>query len=387
MRLLKQTAIRSAGLIAATLVIMVLTALLMPDPPQAATSDIDIADWEAFRALYISGDGRVIDTANGGISHSEGQGYGMLLAVEHNDRASFDRMRRWTEQNLARQGDHLHAWRYDPKAENHVADPNNATDGDLFIAWALVRAGARWNDRTYTTAGAAIARDILRDCVINYHGQMILAPGLAGFEHSDGFVLNLSYYSFTAFRALARVVPDRAWAKLESDGLALMRQAQFGPWDLPPDWVLLTPDHHLRPADGWPARFSWDAVRVPLHLAWAGQPEAALKNSVAFWTEEGTTTHPRAWASVIGNEVAAQRAGAGISAIMDFSLAALGTPAATPWPHVRDAQNYYDAALVLLARMAARETHTAIPSTPEPPRVAQKLAAGAAPDTRAAHPE
>ncbi|MEQ5261408.1 glycosyl hydrolase family 8, partial [Morganella morganii] len=33
--------------------------------------------WQQFKERYIKDDGRVIDSANNNISHSEGQGYGM----------------------------------------------------------------------------------------------------------------------------------------------------------------------------------------------------------------------------------------------------------------------------------------------------------------------
>nr|WP_301540442.1 glycosyl hydrolase family 8 [Proteus mirabilis] len=39
------------------------------------------AGWQQFKARYITPEGRVIDSANQNISHSEGQGYGMLMAV------------------------------------------------------------------------------------------------------------------------------------------------------------------------------------------------------------------------------------------------------------------------------------------------------------------
>ncbi|MEG9529489.1 MAG: glycosyl hydrolase family 8, partial [Hyphomicrobiales bacterium] len=42
--------------------------------------------WRAYRSRFITDQGRVVDTANGQISHSEGQGYGMLLAVAAGDR-------------------------------------------------------------------------------------------------------------------------------------------------------------------------------------------------------------------------------------------------------------------------------------------------------------
>ena len=49
----------------------------------------------------------MIDTANGGISHSEGHGHGMFFAAYFNDRARFDRIRNWTRLNLSRPRDAL----------------------------------------------------------------------------------------------------------------------------------------------------------------------------------------------------------------------------------------------------------------------------------------
>ena len=58
-----------------------------------------IADWSDFRRRFVGGDGRVIDNANGGVSHSEGQGWGMMLAVAFDDVASFDLIADWTKRN------------------------------------------------------------------------------------------------------------------------------------------------------------------------------------------------------------------------------------------------------------------------------------------------
>jgi hypothetical protein len=61
----------------------------VPSRPLAgALSDLDA--WRSYKRRFLSDQGRVIDTANGGISHSEGQGYGMLLAVAASDHETFD---------------------------------------------------------------------------------------------------------------------------------------------------------------------------------------------------------------------------------------------------------------------------------------------------------
>ena len=69
------------------------------------------AAWQAFEARFVDQSGRVIDDANGGISHSEGQGYGLILALAADDRASFERIWSFTQTELLLRDDGLAAWR------------------------------------------------------------------------------------------------------------------------------------------------------------------------------------------------------------------------------------------------------------------------------------
>src|ERR1043165_8046912 len=94
------------------------------------------AEWTAYKARYVRAEGRVVDTSNGSVSHTEGQGYGMLLAVHYDDRQAFDEMWAWTRANLVRP-DGLLSWRWRPDASGNggkVDDANNATDGEILIA-------------------------------------------------------------------------------------------------------------------------------------------------------------------------------------------------------------------------------------------------------------
>ena len=75
---------------------------------------LDSLEWLAFCGRFLRPDGRVVDTSNGGISHSEGQGYAMLAAVRADDQGSFVRMLAWTLGNLKRREDNLCSWRYQP---------------------------------------------------------------------------------------------------------------------------------------------------------------------------------------------------------------------------------------------------------------------------------
>ncbi len=75
----------------------------------------------------------VIDDGNDGISHSEGQAYGLLLAQALGDRDAFRRIEGWTQSKLAIRPDGLMAWKWQADG---VADLRNATDGDILRAWA-----------------------------------------------------------------------------------------------------------------------------------------------------------------------------------------------------------------------------------------------------------
>jgi len=197
--------------------------------------------WRVYRQRFLDPSGRIVDTGNGGISHSEGQGYGMLLAALSEDREAFAAMARWADATLARQETGLYAWRYDPRQPNPVADPNNATDGDILIAWALALAGKRWNMPAYSTRSGALRQAIRRDCVVEQNGQSLLLPGLNGFVNGPRVTVNPSYYIWPALDAFARVDGHAIWEPVIASGEELIRQARFGPLQLPTDWVVVTP--------------------------------------------------------------------------------------------------------------------------------------------------
>lgn len=319
--------------------------LALPRPGRANASA-----WPAFRDRFMASEGRVVDTGNRGISHSEGQGWAMLAAARADDRAAFALLWRWTRQHLRRPHDALSAWRFRPG--HGVDDMNNATDGDLFIAWALLEAGARWNEPELARQGEAVARDILRLLARPAGRFLVLLPGAHGFEHAAHTVVNPSYYAFPAIRALARAVPDPAWLRLAADGLALLRDGCFGRWSLPPDWLAVPRgEGELAPAPGWPARFSYDAVRVPLYLAWAGlHGEPAANRATRFWFDPVHRRLP-AWADLATDGVSPYAATSGISAVAHFMQ---GLQTGRPVTMLRPGGqgDYYSAALQLLVGLA-----------------------------------
>src|SRR5258707_14050783 len=92
--------------------------------------------WRQYKDRFVTSEGRVVDNANGDISHSEGQGYVMLIAERLEDRPTFEAVWQWTRSNLLGRGDGLAAWRGAPQAP-HVFALNNVPDGDIPLTCAL----------------------------------------------------------------------------------------------------------------------------------------------------------------------------------------------------------------------------------------------------------
>ena len=260
-------------------------AFAVPGAGKAAEPD-DAALWASYKAKFLSADGRIVDEAGGrNVSHSEGQGYGLLLAALHNDPAAFDQMYAWTNANLYVRGDDLAAWRWTPGDTPHVADQNNATDGDILIAWALAEAAKRFDRPDYLERARRISHLVAWSLTYPAPFGLALSPGKLGFgpkDGKDGPVVNPSYWVYPAFTAFQSVTPDVDWAQLAAGGRALLTKARFGKAGLPADWVSLKDGEH--PAQAFPARFSYDAVRVPLYLAWDDPGDrAALQPFVDGW--------------------------------------------------------------------------------------------------------
>jgi endoglucanase len=323
----------------------------------AATFAPADADWLSFKSRFVAADGRVIDTGNNGVSHSEGQSYGMLFAVAFNDQQSFDAISGWTARNLMRPTDSLHIWRYLPNQHDHTPDHNNATDGDLVIAMALGRAARLWGRQDNAETALSIARDIRQLLIANAGSRIVLLPGLSGFAKKTAIDVNLSYYNLVAFRELGAIDSSPLWQVLELDGLALMQAARFGRWQLPPDWLSVpTSSGNVRVAPGWPPLCSYDAIRVPLNLTWAQVlPQDIAASFMSFWTT--AAPYQPAWANLATDAISPYAAAGGLVAVRTVTMASEPQTGLPALPSVQDCADYYSASLTLLSRIAWAESH------------------------------
>lgn len=248
------------------------TMMMLASAAQAALPD---GAWELYRQKFVMPEGRVIDDVNGAISHSESQGYGLLLACLADDRSSFASIFAFTRTELLIRDDGLAAWRWDPKANPHVTDINNASDGDLLIAEALACAGKRWTMPAYTTAARQIARSLTKVALLKRGADTWLMPGAKGFgekDRPDGPVVNPSYWVFEALPTMTQLTGDQSWMQVQTSGLRLLDTLAKAKMPAP-EW--LSVKAAPKPADGFPSHFGYNALRIPLYLLRAGLVDRA----------------------------------------------------------------------------------------------------------------
>lgn len=231
-----------------------------PSAPLAARATT--IDARAFLDTYVEA-GRVVRTDQGGDTVSEGQAYGMLIALGAGDRRMFDELWRWTQDNLGRD-DGLLSWRWQDGA---VIDPSSAADADLDIARALVQAGEAFDEPAYTDAGVELGRAILDHETVSAPGGLVLVAGQWATDAPYSF--NPSYVSPVATDVLARASDDPRWTQVEQGSRAAI-DALTRDGQLPPDWAQLDEDGTVRPVagpGGQPVQYSYDAARTALRHA------------------------------------------------------------------------------------------------------------------------
>jgi endoglucanase len=317
----------------------------------------DTADWAAYQRTFIAADGRVRDPSQNAASHSEGQGYGLLLAWMNDDRPAFDRIFRWTTDNLQVRRDALLAWSWGrrPNGAWSVIDYNNASDGDILVAYALLKAAKRWDHPPYREAGRRIVRDIRVHLALTVHGYQLIAPAYFGFNSENGHSFNTGYLVLPAFDEFARVDDEVFWRRVLEDSRSLLDQSTFSRLKLPADWVTLanrqaTVDQARSPF------FGYEAIRAPLYLAWHDDRQrlAAFSDYLQFVERAGYL--PRR-VNLIDGTVAAEEAPAGFYAVMGRCAERLGWQALARTLSQKaaervayESEDYFSNTLYLLAR-------------------------------------
>jgi endo-1,4-beta-D-glucanase Y len=203
---------------------------------------------------------------------SEAMGYGMLLSVAAGDQTAFDRLNSFrkalgAEYNKVYTSGGLMAWNSGnscpPSASSGNA--NNAPDGDLDAAMALVQASKRWPTGTYKNDALALIDGIWTNNIGTSGSNPYVGAGTVNLKDKS----YMSYWTLGYFQVFARFVTDATkqqnWKGLATRGYELLKTTQANsacsgefPESVQVDGTLWNGD---------PCDFGYDSCRVPWRLA------------------------------------------------------------------------------------------------------------------------
>ncbi|QRK14099.1 chitosanase [Archangium violaceum] len=220
-------------------------------------------------------------TGDGAYVVSEGQGYGMLIAVmmageDPQAREIFDGLHRYNRRHPSQNNPDLVAWAQDSNCRD-ILDHDSATDGDLDIAYALLLAHKQWGSSgsiNYASEANRVLNAIAKSNV-NPTTRLVNLGDWAMLQEDPAYyyATRSSDWMLGHFRGfIGHTGTD--WAKVLSAHQTLIEtmQAQYASsTGLVPDFVVNThttprpaPANFLEaPHDG---RYSWNASRVPWRL-------------------------------------------------------------------------------------------------------------------------
>lgn len=341
-------------------------ALVAPRLALASSHSCDVVNlkapmqraWEKWKSAFLMPDGRVVDHLQGGATHSEGQGYGLVLAAFNDDLATFDLIRSWTDANLTKRPDGLLNWRLLPNQTSPEAA--NATDGDLFYAWGLALGAGRFGRPEARERAIEIAGAVSRNCLATDPRdgcRLVLMPAADGFRRGTSVIFNPSYVMPRALFELANLTKDDRLAKAAHDGMHLLDElAQRG---LAPDWAQIDP-LGVGPSLEHAPRSGYDAIRVPLYLVWSGHRDhAAVHQALAMYGRLAGAQTPVV-TDLSGKETIEASTYAGFDAVRDLVIRADSGHLAKALKAFCPKQGYYPATLQLLSLVAAVESAPAM---------------------------
>lgn len=323
--------------------------------------------WRLFKERFIQDDGRVIDRMNNGNTHSESVGYALVFALHHDDWQTFEKVYGWLHDNLKKNEQGLYGWHWGEREDGSwgMLDMNNATDGDMWIARALILAHQKKKKQEYLDEALELLAAIRQHLIYQAgDGTYYLLPGGNGFAHGRMLTLNPSYLILHLFRIFARYDDEAVWNKLYDDSKVVLAKGRFGRFQIHPDWLHVDADTGAVRLFPHKPFFSYDAVRVPLFLLHARKMyhdkdlDALLAGYFQMsrvFAEVGTVTQPL---DLIADNLSLVEANAGFKIIFAY-VAGNGQPGRDGIRSIRkelenEEKDYYSFSLFLFTEIISR---------------------------------
>jgi oligosaccharide reducing-end xylanase len=272
------------------------------------------AVWEQFtlgdpatqRLFYTSNDrtAYIPDIKHADV-RTEGQSYGMMLAVQMNQQAEFNRLWKWTKDHMAhREGKYAGYYAWHCHFDGTQIDAGPAPDGEEWFVMTLFFAAHRWGNGEGIFNYEAEAQALLRHMLHNREGgdasvtpmfdrtekQVVFTP------HKSGNTFTDPSYHLPAFYDLwARWAADPADRTFMAEAAQVSRHhfraAAHPVTGLMPDYSNFDGTPHSR---GGHQHFLFDAYRtignVALDYSWFGRDPWQIEQSnrvLAFLASQG----------------------------------------------------------------------------------------------------
>ncbi|HEY9106276.1 MAG TPA: glycosyl hydrolase family 8 [Roseateles sp.] len=239
----------------------------------------------------------VLDVGNNDV-RSEGMSYGMMVAVQMGRKAEFDALWNWAATHMRyREGPRQGYFRWQCQPSGCAKDAVPASDGEEYIATALLMAASRWGNGQGLYDYEAQANELLdtmlhkeamnggvkqgvRSIFSAQHGQVVFVPIGNAADFSDPSYHLPAFYELWARRARGwegRQAEDRArWAEIAEISRGYFFKAAHPSTGLTPDYAEF--DGRPRVHEGH-EDFRYDAFRTAVNWsvdqAWWGKNPAA----------------------------------------------------------------------------------------------------------------
>lgn len=236
---------------------------------------------------------------------SEGQGYGMYIAVlsakrKWSKKEYFDQLNNFYlkhRETINKDKTALMSWRAVENNGHWTINKNSATDGDLFIAQALLLASKQWHDDKYQKEAHAILQDILR-YEYNPDTETLTVGDWADSKSKYYNLMRTSDVMPEFFDNFYQETGDKRWLVIKNTMLKRLNQLSHqNKTGLVPDfaWVSKNDAQPVKPKtistenDGY---YSANACRVPMMLAGYNDRSAqnTLKRMLKFFSKQNTIT-------------------------------------------------------------------------------------------------
>ena len=224
--------------------------------------------WSLYKERFIQADGRVIDRKNSDITHTEAIGYTLFFAQHFHDKALFEKVFRWYKNNIKKNGASLPGWKWGKCDDGRwkMCDMNSASDGDLWIAYALFLMFEQTKEPRYIDEAQQLVAQIKKHLFYTLKDELYLLPGENGFQKAAHVTLNPSYMLFEIFTYLQKHDDALFWKRVEKGALSLLERSRFGILRLHPDWCVTDTEKGGFALRNDKTKFGYDAIRIPLNI-------------------------------------------------------------------------------------------------------------------------